>query len=66
MLKKMKLNGKIMGSIALTLLLTSAVSFWITQRRVNQQAEEAFRDKVRQITGMAAPRALGFPTISIR
>jgi methyl-accepting chemotaxis protein len=33
--------------------LTSAVSFWITQRRVNQQAEEAFRDKVRQITGMA-------------
>jgi methyl-accepting chemotaxis protein len=53
MLKKMKLNGKIMGSIALTLLLTSVVSFWITQRRVNQQAEEAFRDKVRQITGMA-------------
>jgi methyl-accepting chemotaxis protein len=53
MFKKMKLNGKILGSIALTLLLTSAVSFWITQRRVNQQAEEAFRDKVRQITGMA-------------
>ena len=53
MFKKMKLNGKILGSIAITLLLTSAVSFWITQRRVNQQAEEAFRDKVRQITGMA-------------
>jgi methyl-accepting chemotaxis protein len=53
MLRKMRLNGKILGSIALTLLLTSAVSFWITQRRVNQQAEEAFRDKVRQITGMA-------------
>jgi methyl-accepting chemotaxis protein len=53
MLKKMKLHRKILGSIALTLLLTSAVSFWITQRRVNQQAEEAFRDKVRQITGMA-------------
>ncbi len=53
MLRKMKLNGKILGAIALTLLLTSAVSFWITQRRVNQQAEEAFRDKVRQITGMA-------------
>ncbi len=53
MLRKMKLNGKILGAIALTLLLTSAASFWITQRRVNHQAEEAFRDKVRQITGMA-------------
>jgi len=53
MFRKMKLNGKILGSIALTLLLTSAVSFWITEHRVNQQAEEAFRDKVRQITGMA-------------
>ncbi len=53
MLKQMKLNGKILGAIAVTLLLTSAVSFWITQRRVNHQAEEAFRDKVRQITGMA-------------
>jgi len=53
MLKKMKLNGKILGSIAITLVLTSAASLWITQRRVNQQAEEAFRDKVRQITGMA-------------
>ena len=53
MLRKMKLNGKILGAIALTLLLTLAASFWITQRRVNHQAEEAFRDKVRQITGMA-------------
>src|SRR5271165_6536472 len=53
MLKRMKLNAKILGAIAVALLLTSAVSFWITQRRVNQQAEEAFRDKVRQITGMA-------------
>ena len=49
----MRLNGKILGAITLTLLITSAVSFWITQRRVNQEAEEAFRDKVRQITGMA-------------
>ena len=60
MFKKMKLNGKILGSIALTLLLTSAVSFWITQRRVNQQAEEAFRDKVRQITGMAGATRVWF------
>lgn len=49
----MRLNGKILGSIALTLIATSAVSFWVTQRRVNQQAEAAFRNNVRQITGMA-------------
>jgi methyl-accepting chemotaxis protein len=40
--------------------LTSTVSFWITQRRVNQQAEEAFRDKVRQITGMAGATRVWF------
>ena len=60
MFSKLKLNGKILGSIALTLFLTSAVSFWITQRRVNQQAEEAFRDKVRQITGMAGATRVWF------
>ena len=60
MLRKMKLNGKILGAIALTLFATSAVSFWITQRRVNQQAEEAFRDKVRQITGMAGATRVWF------
>jgi hypothetical protein len=48
MLKKMKLKGKILGSIALTLLLTSAVSFWITRRRVNQQAEERVADMNRE------------------
>src|SRR5579863_7185692 len=53
MFKQLKLTGKIIGSILVTLALTSGASFWITQRRVNQQAEEAFRDKVRQITGMA-------------
>jgi methyl-accepting chemotaxis protein len=53
MLKKARLGAKIVATIVITLVLTSAVSFWITQHRVNQQAEEAFRDKVRQITGMA-------------
>ncbi len=53
MLRRIKLTGKIVGSIVITLIVTSTVSFWITQRRVNQQAQEAFRDKVRQITGMA-------------
>src|SRR5271166_4632516 len=60
MFAKMKLNGKILGAIALTLVVTSAVSFWITQPRVNQRAEEAFRDKVRQITGMAGATRVWF------
>jgi methyl-accepting chemotaxis protein len=50
----MKLSGKIVGAIVVVLVFTSVISFWITQRRINQQAEEAFRDKVRQITGMAS------------
>jgi methyl-accepting chemotaxis protein len=53
MLKKMKLNVKIIGSISAALAITTAFSFWITQRRVNRQAEDAFHDKVRQIVGMA-------------
>ncbi len=53
MFQNLKLTGKIIGSIGVTLILTSTVSFWVTQRRINRQAEESFRDKVRQITGMA-------------
>ena len=54
MLKRARLTVKIVAAIVITLVLTSAVSFWITQHRVNQQAEDAFRDKVRQIVGMAS------------
>jgi len=53
MFQNMRLTGKIVGSIVVTLALTSGISFWITKQRVEDQAEEAFRDKVRQITGMA-------------
>jgi hypothetical protein len=53
MLRGTKLTGKIVATIVLTLVVTSTASFWITQHRVNQQEQEAFRDKVRQITGMA-------------
>lgn len=38
MLKKARLGAKIVATIVITLVLTSAVSFWITQHRVNQQA----------------------------
>jgi len=54
MFRKLRLTGKIIGSIVVTLVVSSTISFWITQHRVNQQAEEAFRDKIRQITGMAS------------
>jgi methyl-accepting chemotaxis protein len=53
MLKKLNLTQKIVLSISAVLILTSILGFWITRQRVNRQAEEAFRDKVRQITGMA-------------
>ena len=52
--RRMKLSGKIVGTIVVVLTCASVLSFWITQRRINQQAEEAFRDKVRQVTGMAS------------
>src|SRR5271166_3312591 len=60
MLSKTRLTAKIVATIVITLVVTSAISFWITQRRVNQQAEEAFRDKVRQITGMAGATRVWF------
>ena len=54
MFRTFKLSGKIMGVIAAVMIASSLVSIWITDRRVNLQTEEAFRDKVRQITGMAS------------
>jgi methyl-accepting chemotaxis protein len=59
-MKRTRLTAKVVVAILGTLLVTSAVSFWITQNRVNQQAEEAFRDKVRQITGMASATRVWF------
>jgi len=50
----LKLSAKILGAVTLVLSVTSGVSFWISQSRINHQAEEAFRDKLRQITGMAS------------
>ena len=42
--------------------ITSGISLWITESRVNRQAEEAFRDKLRQITGMATATRNWFAT----
>ena len=41
-------------AVSAVLIVTSLLSFWITRQRINRQAEDAFRDKVRQITGMAS------------
>jgi methyl-accepting chemotaxis protein len=60
MLKNASLSAKIVGAIAVALLVTGAASYWITESRVNQQQENAFRDKVRQITGMATATRVWF------
>jgi len=54
MFNKMKLPAKLIGAIVLVLAVTSGISLWIMQSRINRQADEAFRDKLRQITGMAS------------
>jgi methyl-accepting chemotaxis protein len=54
MLRNLRLATKLIGTILLVLAITSGISFWITQSRINQQADDAFRDKLRQITGMAS------------
>jgi len=53
MFDKMKLTPKIAGSIAITLLVTSSVGFFVTQDRINTQAQDAFVDKLRKTDGMA-------------
>jgi methyl-accepting chemotaxis protein len=54
MFAKLNLTQKVIISVSAVLIVTSFLSFGITRQRVNRQAEEAFRDKVRQITGMAS------------
>jgi len=51
---KLKLTSKIAGLIAVTLSLTALGGFFITQHRINQQAEDAFVDKLRKTDGMAS------------
>ncbi|HXX00978.1 MAG TPA: methyl-accepting chemotaxis protein [Candidatus Acidoferrales bacterium] len=54
MVSNLKLSAKLLGTIVAILAITSGISFWIMQNRANRQAEDAFRDKLRQITGMAS------------
>ena len=54
MFTNLKLSAKLLGVITTVLVITSGISYSILQDRLNRQADEAFRDKLRQITGMAA------------
>ena len=60
MLKNLSLSAKIVLAIGATLLLTTAASYWITESRVNGQEEEAFREKVGTVTGMASAARVWF------
>lgn len=50
---KFNLTAKIMLGVSVILVVGLAANFLISNARVNDQAEEAFADKLRQITGMA-------------
>jgi Protein of unknown function (DUF3365) len=52
-LSKMRLTAKFMLGVAAILALTMTANLIMTNKRVNGQANEAFTDKLRQITGMA-------------
>jgi len=47
------LSTKIVSSITLALLVTSGLSFWITDHRVSAQEEQAFNDKLQMMTDVA-------------
>jgi methyl-accepting chemotaxis protein len=53
MFQNMKLTSKIAGSIAATFALSSLAAFFITQHRVNSQAEDAFVDQLRKTDAVA-------------
>lgn len=54
MFKQLRLTRKIGGLLAVTLSITALVGLFVTQHRINQQAEEAFVDRLRQTDGMAS------------
>jgi len=47
------LSSKIVNTILLVLVVTLGLNFYVTQNRVNNQAEKAFSDKLRTITDVA-------------
>jgi methyl-accepting chemotaxis protein len=53
MLNDWKLSTKLLGAVAVVFAIASGINAWIMQSRINRQTEDAFRDKLAQITGMA-------------
>jgi methyl-accepting chemotaxis protein len=53
-LGRLKLTAKIAGIILITLAVTSAIGFLLTNNRVNSEAEQSFVDRLRKTDGMAA------------
>jgi len=51
--KVRSLSSKIVSSIVLVLVVTLGFNLWATQRRINNQAEQAFIDKLRTMTDVA-------------
>lgn len=54
MFKKLRLTSKIAGLIAVALSVTALAGLYFTEHRINQQAEDAFVDKLRKTDGMAS------------
>lgn len=46
--------SKIVGCILVALTITSAIGFFVTQHRINAEAEAAFVDQLRKTDGMAS------------
>jgi len=60
MFRNWKMSAKILGAVTLVLSVTSGASFWVMQSRINRQEQDAFRDQLHQITGMAAATRIWF------
>jgi methyl-accepting chemotaxis protein len=54
MFKNLKLSTKLLGAVFVVSVVTSGINGWLMQSRINRQTEDAFRDKLSQITGMAS------------
>lgn len=50
---KLNLTSKFMIGVSVILVLMLGINFFVMGSRINDQAENAFADKLRQITGMA-------------
>ncbi|HUL35556.1 MAG TPA: methyl-accepting chemotaxis protein [Candidatus Eisenbacteria bacterium] len=51
--KTWSLSSKIVSLIVAVLLTTLGINFWVTQLKVNEQAEKAFSDKLKTMTDVA-------------